>query len=46
MPLISYEVSLELKWNKNCVITSLKGKQVDAVPPVVRNSAPTVQHLL
>ena len=24
MPLISCEVSLELKWNKNCVITSLK----------------------
>ena len=22
MPLISCEVSLELKWNKNCVITS------------------------
>ena len=41
MPLISYEVSLELKWNKNCVITSLKEKQVDAGPPVVRNSAPT-----
>ena len=24
MPLISCEVSLELKWNKNCAITSLK----------------------
>ena len=24
MPLISYEVSLELKWDKNCVITSLQ----------------------
>ena len=24
MPLISCEISLELKWNKNCVITSLK----------------------
>ena len=24
MPLISCEVSLELKWNKNCVITSLE----------------------
>ena len=24
IPLISYEVSLELKWNKNCVITSLQ----------------------
>ena len=24
MPLISCEVSLELKWNKNCIITSLE----------------------
>ena len=24
MPLISCEISLELKWNKNCIITSLK----------------------
>ena len=24
MPLISWEVSLELKWNKNCVITSIQ----------------------
>ena len=24
MPLISCEVSLELKWNKNCIITSIK----------------------
>ena len=41
MPLISREVSLELKWNKNCVITSLKERQVDDVPPVVRDGAPT-----
>ena len=41
MPLISCEVSLELKWNKNCVITSLKERQVDAGPPVVRDGAPT-----
>ena len=33
--LISYEVFLELKWNKNCVITSLERRQVDAGPPVV-----------
>ena len=41
MPLISCEVSLKLKWNKNCVITSLKERQVDAGPPVVRDGAPT-----
>ena len=39
--LISCEVSLELKWNKNCVITSLEERQVDAGPPVVRDNAPT-----
>ena len=41
MPFISCEVSLELKWNKNCVITSLQERQVDAGPPVVRDGAPT-----
>ena len=41
MPLISCEVSLELKWNKNCIITNLKERQVDAGPPVVRDGAPT-----
>ena len=41
MPLISCEVSLELKWNKNCVITSLQRRQVDAGPPIVRDNAPT-----
>ena len=41
MPLISCEVSLELKWNKNCVITSLERRQVDAGPPIVRDNAPT-----
>ena len=40
VPLISCEVSLELKWNKNCVITRLKERQVDAGPPVVRDGAP------
>ena len=40
-PLISCEVSLGLKWNKNCVITSLKERQVYAGPPVVRDGAPT-----
>ena len=41
IPLISCEVSLELKWNKNCVITSLKERPVDAGPPVVRDGALT-----
>ena len=38
MPLISCEVSLELKWNKNCVITTLERRQVGTKP---RNNAPT-----
>ena len=41
IPLISCEVFLELKWNKNCVITSLERRQVNAGPPVVRDNAPT-----
>ena len=41
MPLISCEVSLELKWNKNCIITSQERIQVDAGPPIVRDRAPT-----
>ena len=41
IPLISCKVSLELKWNKNCVITSLERRQVDTGPPVVRDYAPT-----
>ena len=41
MPLISCEISLELKWNKNCVITSLEEVQVDAGPPVVRKDSLT-----
>ena len=41
IPLISFEVFLELKWNKDCVITSLEERQVDAGPPVVRDNAPT-----
>ena len=38
IPLISCEVSLELKWNKNCTITSLEQRQVDAGPPVVNGT--------
>ena len=41
IPLISCEVFLERKWNKNCVITSLERRQVGAGPPVVRDNAPT-----
>ena len=38
IPLISCEVFLELKWNKNCVITSLQQRQVDAGRPVVNGT--------
>ena len=38
IPLISCELFLELKWNKNCVITSLEQRQVDARPPVVNGT--------
>ena len=41
IPLINCEVFLELKWNKNCVITSLEQRQVDVGPPVVRDNVPT-----
>ena len=41
MPLISCEVSLEIKWDKNCVIASQEQRQVDAGPPIVRDNAPT-----
>ena len=41
IPLNSCEVSLELKWDKNCVITNLERRQVDAGPPVVRDNTPT-----
>ena len=41
IPLISCEVFLELKWNKNCIVTSLQQRQVDAGTPVVRDYAPT-----
>ena len=41
MPLINSEVSLELKWDKNFVITSQEQREVDAGPPIVRDNAPT-----
>ena len=41
IPLISCEISLELKWNKNCVITSLKQRAIDENDPPNRDGAPT-----
>ena len=41
MPLISCEISLELKWNKNCIITSLEEREVNDGPSVVRGDSPT-----
>ena len=41
MPLIICEIYLELKWNKNCVITSLEEREVDDGPPVVRDDSST-----
>ena len=38
IPLIGYEVSLELKWNKNCVITSLEQRDIGGGN---RDNAPT-----
>ena len=40
MPLISCEIFLELKLNKNCIITSLEEREVDDGPPVVRDDSP------
>ena len=41
IPLISCEVSLELKWNKNCIITSLEWRAIDEDDPPNRDGAPT-----
>ena len=40
IPLISCEVSLELKWNKNCIITSLQERLIQP-PLVARDDEPT-----
>ena len=40
IPLIGCEVSLELRWNKNCVITSLQERLIRP-PLVARDDAPT-----
>ena len=41
IPLISCEVSLELKWNKKYVITSIENRIINAGPPVIRGNEPT-----
>ena len=41
MPLISCEISLELKWSKNCVITSQEQREIEAVRPARVDNAPT-----
>ena len=38
IPLISCEIFLELKWKKNCVITNLEERQIDAGPPAVNGT--------
>ena len=43
IPLISCEVSLKLKWDKNCIITSLEQRDIGGGN---RDNAPTVQHSL
>ena len=40
MPLIRCEVSLELKWNKNCAVNTLEQRRL-AIPAVGRDGAPT-----
>ena len=41
IPLISCEVSLELKWDKNCIITSLEQRVIAGTNPPARDNAPT-----
>ena len=41
IPLISCEVSLELKWDKNCVITSLQKRDIKAARPARVDNSPT-----
>ena len=41
IPLISCEVSLEFKWNKNCIITSLKQRAIDENDPPNGDGVPT-----
>ena len=41
IPLISCEVSLEVKWDKNCVITSLEKRVMEGDDPPERDNEPT-----
>ena len=41
IPLISCEVPLELKWNKNCIITSLEQRAIAGANPPARDNSPT-----
>ena len=41
IPLISCEVSLQLKWDKNCVITRLEQRVIAGANPPARDNAPT-----
>ena len=41
IPLTGCEVSLELKWDKNCVITSLKQRVIEGADPPARDNEPT-----
>ena len=41
MPLISCELSLELKWNENCVITSLQKREIEFARSARVDNAPT-----
>ena len=41
IPLSSCEVSLELKWDKNCVITSLQKRDIEAAHPARVGNSPT-----
>ena len=41
IPLISCEVSLELKWDKDCIITSFKKRDIEAAHPARVDNSPT-----
>ena len=41
MPLINCQVSLTLKWDKNCLITSLERRVIVGAVPAARDNSPT-----
>ena len=45
IPLISCEISLELKWDKNCIITSLEQRDIGDIE-VIEIMLQQVQHLV